>query len=135
MSMHVFLLEPVASELAALADAFRAASADVEVGHFASVGELERELAAATEAALVVIDAERGDGHASGEDVLADLRQKFPRAPLVLSAATGDVTSARRAVACGATDYLVRGSALVERARTLLGKVRGVVALLEDWVK
>ena len=53
-------------------------------------------------------------------------RQVDPDLPIVVVAKEGNVDSAARAVAAGATDFLVQGENLDQRVATLLGKLRGL---------
>jgi DNA-binding NtrC family response regulator len=80
---------------------------------------------------LVIVDYELGDGRRDGLAVLADIRAVNADLPVVVAAEHGDVDMANRAVAAGATDFLVRGPRLHERVSTQLRKVRNVIRLIE----
>jgi DNA-binding NtrC family response regulator len=132
MLSHLFLLEPTAGSLEDLASAFRATCAETEVTSVPTFAALVDEVAASSEGTVVVIDRELGAGHKRGDQLVREFRERHPRVPVVLTAKSGDVESARDAVAAGATDFLVRGASLVERVATLVIKLQGVLALLEE---
>ncbi len=132
MLAHALLLEPTPDLLTELATALRKASPQAELTSVSTLAELERELDATAEPLLVLVDRDGGDGRRAGQDVVKALRERYPRVPLVLTAKSGDVESAQLAIAAGATDFLVRGASLVERVRTLLTKVEGVLTLLAE---
>jgi DNA-binding NtrC family response regulator len=123
MLSRVLILEPRAGTLADLAAAFRAACPQVEVTLVTDQQALSRELATGEEGCLVALE--------SGEAMKA-LRAAHPRLPIVLTAATGDVRSARTAIAAGATDFLVRGGELTDRVRTLIDKAQALLTLLAE---
>ncbi len=132
MLAHVLLLEPTPDLLAELVAALCTASPQAEVTSVPALDALLSELGVAPEPVLVLVDRDAGDGRQSGYDVVRALRDRYPRVPVVLTAKSGDVESARQAIAAGATDFLVRGASLVERVRTLLIKVDSVLTLLVE---
>ena len=79
----------------------------------------------------VVIVPEVFDGDGSGLKLIPRLREAVPDLPVVVVAEQGNVESAARAVAAGATDFLVCGENLRQRTATLLGKLRGLVAVID----
>lgn len=80
---------------------------------------------------LVILDYDLGDGHRDGLAVLADIRTANADLPVVVVAERGDVDMVNRAVAAGATDFLVRGQRLHERVSTQLRKIRNILRLIE----
>ncbi|MCH8923111.1 MAG: sigma 54-interacting transcriptional regulator [Planctomycetes bacterium] len=64
-------------------------------------------------------------------EVIAAARTTSTDVPVVVAAAEGAVDSARRAVAAGATDYLVLGPRLDERVATLWGKMRPLLEAID----
>ncbi len=132
MLSHVILLEPVPGSLDELAAAFRTSCARADVTSVPTLSALVSEVAAMPEGTIVVIDRDLGDGSGGGDAVVRSFREQHARVPVVLAAKTGDVKSAREAIAAGATDFLVRGASLVERVATLVAKLDGVMTLLEE---
>ena len=124
MLSRVLILEPRHGSLADLAAAFRGACPEAEVTIVTTLTALTKELArGADEGCLVALESVEG---------MSELRGSYPRLPIVLSAATGDVQSARAAIAAGATDFLVRGGELTERVKTLVGKAQALLTLLAE---
>ncbi|HVW28706.1 MAG TPA: sigma 54-interacting transcriptional regulator [Polyangiaceae bacterium] len=132
MLSHLLLLESIPRSLEDLAAAFRATCPDADVTGVRSFAALVDDVALRPEGTVVVIDRETGDGQKTGDDLVQKFRERHPQVPVVLTAKSGDVESARQAVAAGATDFLVRGASLVERVATLVIKLQGVLALLEE---
>src|SRR5262249_37872131 len=118
MLSRVLILEPRRGALSELVAAFKKARPTVEVTAVAKLTELSRELAEGEAGCVAVLE--------SAAEV-SRLRAQHPRLPIVLTAPTGDVTSAREAVAAGATDVLVRGGELGERVETLVAKMSALV--------
>jgi DNA-binding NtrC family response regulator len=81
---------------------------------------------------VVVPYDDSGHGGAAAAERLRSLRGCDAELPIVAVARRGDVKLAAEAVEAGATDFLVRGDRLEERVRTLLGKLRRIVALLRQ---
>ncbi len=80
---------------------------------------------------MVVMHADRGDGAHPGLELVDKLRLVSPDTPIVIVADQGDVDSASRAIRAGATDFLVRGPQLTARVGTLLGKLQGLLEVLD----
>jgi DNA-binding NtrC family response regulator len=80
---------------------------------------------------LVILDYDLGDGARDGLAVLADIRTVNADLPVIVVAERGDVDIVNRAVAAGATDFLVRGQRLHERVSTQLRKIRNILRLIE----
>ena len=123
MLSRVLILEPTLGALADLAAAFRGACPQAEVTLLPDVPAIAKELAASDEGCLVALESTQA---------MAELRAAHPRLPIVLTAASGDVHSARAAIAGGATDFLVRGGELTERVKTLVGKAQALLTLLAE---
>ena len=74
-------------------------------------------------------------GHeAGGGDPLEwvpELRRLHPFVPIIAVAGQADVELVGRAIGAGASDFLVQGAFLRERIVTLLGKLRGLLEVLE----
>src|SRR5262245_41739615 len=68
---------------------------------------------------------------ASGTDLIKKIHQVDPELPVVLAAERGSVERAAKAIAAGASDFLVTGERLRERIGTLLGKMRGLFEAIE----
>jgi DNA-binding NtrC family response regulator len=66
-----------------------------------------------------------------GADLIRRLRQADPELPVILAAERGSVERASRAIAAGASDFLVTGERLRERIGTLLGKMRGLFEAID----
>jgi DNA-binding NtrC family response regulator len=132
MPTKVLVLDPSASELDALVDRIeRACGDESRVVRALDARALER---AIEEHAwdLLVVDLRLGDGAHDGLSVLASVRALDAELPVVVVAERGDVEIARRAVAAGANDFLVRGEKLGERVATQIEKIRRLVHLLDE---
>ena len=89
------------------------------------------ELAGESDAALVLLDYDLGDGERTGRAVIQAIRDLHPALPVTAVAERGSVDSAAAAIRAGATDYLVRGEKLGDRVSTLLEKVRNLLELID----
>ncbi|MCU0875226.1 MAG: sigma 54-interacting transcriptional regulator, partial [Pirellulaceae bacterium] len=67
----------------------------------------------------------------NGWKLIEDLRRRSELLPIVAAADQGSVEAAARAIAAGASDFLVCGEKLPERIATLLGKLRGLLDVME----
>ena len=132
MLTHILLLEPDPRSLDDLAAAFRATCPEADVTSARTFAALVDDVALRPDGTVVVIDRELGDGKGAGDRAVQQFRERHPRVPIVFTAKSGDVESARQAVAAGATDFLVRGASLTERVATLVIKLQGMLALLEE---
>ncbi len=122
MPSHVLVLDTAPPVLGPLVDALReVGGSDLAVEHRHGGAFDLHQLAACD---LLVFDAEAGDGHAGGLDLLASIRARDTRVPIVVTAEAGTVAVAHALVEAGANDILVRGSQLPERTATLLAKMR-----------
>lgn len=127
MQVSVFLLEPPGTRLDRLQREFRAAAPpDWCVSQVSSVEELRAAVARDSGHHLAILpdwlDGEEGASLA----LIPSIRQADADLPVVVVADRGDVDRAARAVAAGATDFLVQGENLSQRIATLLGKLRGL---------
>jgi len=68
---------------------------------------------------------------AQGLEQIRRIHQVDPEVPVVLAAERGSVERAAKAIAAGASDFLVTGERLRERIGTLLGKMRGLFEAIE----
>ncbi|UJR83119.1 sigma-54-dependent transcriptional regulator [Sandaracinus amylolyticus] len=132
MASRVVVLDPTESELAPLVEHLRRAAGGDAVLRVVSDAEGLDELLTTWEPELVVIDLALGDGEHDGLEVLERLRASDEELPIVVAASRGDVDVAKKAVAAGATDFLVRGDRLGDRVSTQLAKVRRVLRLIDD---
>jgi len=67
----------------------------------------------------------------STADLIRQIQQADPSTPVILAAERGSVERAAKAVASGASDFLVTGEKLRERIATLLGKMRGLFEAID----
>ncbi len=132
MPSEILILEAPGGELAGLGESLRAAAGKgSEVRAVGSVAELLAALAAYPGACLAVVDCLLGDGQRDGIEIIREIRGRDPEMPIVAVAERGDVELAGRAVEAGATDFLVRGANLPERAATLMAKLGKLLRLME----
>jgi DNA-binding NtrC family response regulator len=132
MHVSVIVLRPSAAsfeDLEACLEAER--PEDWHIATADSIEEVFSQIADPSRHAVVMVP-EQFDGGQSGLELIPQLRQSVPDLPVVVVADKGDVESAGRAVAAGATDFLVRGDNLCQRTATLLGKLRGLVAVIDQ---
>jgi DNA-binding NtrC family response regulator len=80
---------------------------------------------------LVVLPDEWDGGQTAGLELIPSIRKASPDTPIVVVAEAGNVDRAARAIAAGATDFLVRGADLRQRIATLLGKLRGLFDMID----
>jgi len=132
MHVSILILEPAKSQFGDLRREFRAAAAaDWDVRLISSVEELMTQVADRSEHHLVIVPEEFDDEPASGLELISMIRSAAPDAPVVVTAETGNVDLAARAIAAGATDFLVRGGRLPRRIATLLGKLRKLLEMID----
>ncbi len=132
MASEILILEPPGGELAGLGEQLRAAAGPgAAVRNLGSVAELMAALQACRGACLAVVDCLLGDGQRAGIEIIREIRECAPEMPVIAVAERGDVELAARAVEAGASDFLVRGANLPERAATLMGKLRKLLRLME----
>ncbi|MBI1853553.1 MAG: sigma-54-dependent Fis family transcriptional regulator [Planctomycetes bacterium] len=131
MLRNVLIVDTPAGDLRELAEAFRSAlSPGATVECVSSAADLLARLRSNAPCDLVVVDTFLGDGRQSGTEVLREIRALDRDLPIVGVAAEGNVDSAARAIADGATDFLVRRHPLPERVATQLGKIRRMLRLI-----
>ncbi len=132
MASEILILEAPGGELAGLGEQLRAAAGPgTGVRNLGSVAELLAALQACPGACLAVVDCLLGDGARAGIEIIREIREREPEMPVIAVAERGDVELAARAVDAGASDFLVRGARLPERAATLMGKLRKLLQLME----
>ena len=131
MPVSIAILEPPQEDFGDLRRAFRAeAAADWDVHLLSSQAELFRLIADRERDHLVIVPEVLGDGVRADATLIPRIRALDANAPLVVTAASGDVAEAAQAVRAGATDFLVRGAHLRERVATLVGKLRGLLEVI-----
>ncbi len=132
MIRNILIHDSSGGELRTLGQTFREAIGTECVVHsVATATELLATVRAGFPYHLVVVELAPGDDEGAGLELLAELRAVDHDLPIVAVAERGDVDSAGKAIAAGATDFLVLGQRLHERVATLLGKVRRLVRLIE----
>lgn len=128
----ILVLEPGMPRLSELLPALRLdAGQGVTVSVLGSESKLLEALRQDGGATLAVIPLKgltTGRGRGS---LIRRIRKVSLHAPVVVVAESGDVQTAAQAISAGATDFLVVGDRLAERAATLLGKLRGLFAVIE----
>lgn len=132
MRVSVLILQPPgtpADDLVAALEAERPADWSVEV--LGTIEDLQSRVGDCSCQRIVILPEKLGRGRPSALDLIASLRQSESDLPVVVVAEKGNVESAARAVAAGATDFLVRGDNLRQRIATLLGKLRNLVAVID----
>jgi DNA-binding NtrC family response regulator len=132
MPRHVLILDPPGGEMAAMKDAIAPQVGDgCVVCVVRSMRALLSRLRTDPEGCVCLLDEKRGDGRRDGLALVAPIRRVSPMAPVVVVADQGDVHSAARAIDAGATDFLVRGDNLPQRVATLMGKLRGLLDVVD----
>lgn len=132
MQVSILILESADSRVPALAAVFAdQCPADWQVRCVAEA----RELMALTEDEsaqhIVIVPIAAGTPRQNGWKLIEDLRRRSELLPIVAAAEQGSVEAAARAIAAGASDFLVCGENLPQRIATLLGKLRGVLDVME----
>ena len=135
MHAAIIILEPPGWELGELRRQLRAATPTAWTIQLVST---EAELLAALDGddcqSIVIVPQGSGAGECPPHDGLssiARIRASNSTALVVVVAREGSVATAASAVAAGATDFLVLAGQLRERVDTLLGKLRGVLEVIE----
>ena len=133
MATNILVLDTPSEDLLGLCRTLRRASPKgARVRALRSTDALLARLDAGSAYDLVVVDWHLGDGTTTGAELLRRIRAHDAVVPVVAVAEHGDVELANRAIGAGATDFLVRGERLHKRVSTLLGKVRGLLELLDN---
>ena len=132
MLKSILILDPPHHSVDDLADAFRSvASPGCSVQSFQSGEKLLQHFRNGPLEQLALVHGRRGDGIYAGRKLIAVLREAAHASPIVAFADHGDVDSTFDAITAGANDFLVRGPKLEERAKTLLGKLRNLLDVLD----
>jgi DNA-binding NtrC family response regulator len=127
MQVAVLILEPPGAAFERLRREFRsAAPANWRVSGISSIEELRSTLARDPGHHLIVIPNRLDGAEDASLELITSIRQVEAEAPIVVVADEGNVERAARAVAAGATDFLVQGENLGQRVATLLGKLTGL---------
>ena len=127
MAQSILIYDPSGRDLEPLREAFQVeVRPEDEVHLIASVRDLLRRVRDGSRSSMMVVLPET-----SGPALLRRVRRDHPDIPVVFSADRGSVDRAARAVAAGATEFLVTGERLRERIATLLGKLRGLADALD----
>ena len=126
MIQSILILDPSGRDLEALREAFQVeVRPEDEVHLIASAKDLLGRVRDRSRACMVVLP------ESAGPDVLRRLRREDPQIPVIVAAERGSVERASRAIAAGASEFLVTGERLRERIATLLGKMRGLTDALD----
>jgi DNA-binding NtrC family response regulator len=132
MRVSVLVLRPDGGEMNDLLEALEAERPDDwSVAAAGTFEDLASQVADPSRHHVVILPEQLGDGSPSGLDLIARLHEEVSDLPVVVVADRGNVESAARAIAAGAADFLVRGDNLRQRTATLLGKLRGLVAVID----
>jgi len=125
MTQAILIVDPTGRDLEALREAFQVeVLPEDEVHLVVSTKELFARLGDRSRAPMVVLP------ETAGPELLRRLRKEHPDVPVIVAAERGSVDRASRAVAAGASEFLVTGERLRERIATLLGKMRGLTDAL-----
>ena len=131
MIHSILILDPSRHDLEPLREAFQVeVRPEDEVRRVPTLKELVGHLRDRSRYSMVVLSDSPGR-RGSGVDLIARIHQADPEVPVILSADRGSVDRAAKAIAAGASDFLVTGERLRERIRTLLGKMRGLFEAID----
>jgi DNA-binding NtrC family response regulator len=132
MNVSTLIYAPRGCDCRQLAADFAAeAGPDWDVVLVASPGELRARLADGSRQHLVILPDDAKVGSAKAATLIAGLRRIDPHLPVIVTAEKGSVDAAARAIDAGATDFLVRGENLRQRIATSLGKLRGLLGVID----
>jgi DNA-binding NtrC family response regulator len=122
----ILILNSPTQDLAGLREAFQVeVRPEDEVRLMATLKELLAQLRNRSGSSMVVLP------ESQGLEQIKRIHQVDPEVPVVLAAERGSVERAAKAIAAGASDFLVTGERLRERIGTLLGKMRGLLEAIE----
>ncbi len=132
MHVTILILEPPGSQFGELRREFRAeADPDWDVRLVSSTDELMTMIADRSQHHLVIVPDRPDESPAAGEQLIRAVRRVAQDVPVVAMADEGNVELAARAINAGATDFLVRGKDLRRRIATLLGKLSGLLEVID----
>jgi DNA-binding NtrC family response regulator len=132
MRVSIVVLQPVGARLDDLVTVLETERpGDWSVATAGTIDDLLSQAADPSCHHVVILPERLGAGRPSGLQLIAKLRDAASDLPVVIVAEKGNVESAAQAIAAGATDFLVRGDNLRQRIATLLGKLRGLVAVID----
>jgi len=122
----ILILNAGAHDLGALREAFQVeVRPEDEVRLVPTLKELLVHVRDRSRSTMVVLPDQQG------LELIRKIHQADPEVPIVLAAERGSVERAAKAIAAGASDFLVTGERLRERIGTLLGKMRGLFEAIE----
>jgi DNA-binding NtrC family response regulator len=131
MDVTILIYEPAGRQFGELRRAFRTASPQAwGVSLVSSIGELLSSLSDTSRDYLAVVP-DRLEDERPGLELIPAIRQIAPSALAVVVADKGNVELASQVVMAGANDLLVLGEQLSQRIATLLGKLHGLLDVLE----
>ena len=132
MRVSILILESGDGHLRELATAFaEQCPAGWCVRRVAEAGELIDWVDDDSEQHVVILPVASDTPKRNGWKLIEDLRRRSELLPIVAAADQGSVEAAARAIAAGASDFLVCGEKLPERIATLLGKLRGLLDVMD----
>lgn len=132
MRVAVIILEPPGQQFSRLRRTFRdEIPEDWKVRLVSSGEELIAAVGDRSEHHLVILPDGSGENEPSGLALIGLVRQISQDTPIVVMAEQGDVDLVARAIAAGATDFLVHGEHLGRRIATLLGKLSGLFEVID----
>ena len=105
--------------------------ADWRVRRVADAGQLFELAGDDAQQNVVIVPVAADAATRNGWKLIESLRQRSAVLPIVAAADQGSVEAAARAIAAGASDFLVCGENLPQRVATLLGKLRGLLELMD----
>lgn len=132
MATHILILDTPSHDMTALSAIMQELTGGRAKVSVADREEAFSQAAETGEYDLLLLNLQLGDGDTDGEHIVRSLRQHGVRTPIIAVAEEGSVELADRAIAAGATDFLVNRGDLSTRIRTLLGKTRNLLHLLEE---
>jgi DNA-binding NtrC family response regulator len=137
MNVAILIFEPPGWQFGEVRRAFRAEADPRWAVHLVSSSdELLQTLTEDSHEYVVVLPdrlehGQAAKGERSGLALVPRIRQFAPAAAVVVVAEEGNVGRAAEAIAAGATDFVVLGGRLRQRIATLLGKLRGLLEVMD----
>jgi DNA-binding NtrC family response regulator len=81
---------------------------------------------------LVILDLDLGPGQPNGIDILADLRKKYPKLPVIILTGKGSIQDAVKAMHLNATDFIEKDLEMGERLGLQIKKLDQLLDILQD---
>jgi DNA-binding NtrC family response regulator len=126
MIQSILILDSGRPDLEPLREAFQVeVRPEDEVRLIPTMKELLTHLQDRSRSSLVVLPDEQGT------ERIKRIHLVDPEVPVILAAERGSIDRASKAIAAGASDFLVTGERLRERISTLLGKMRGLFEAID----